>query len=76
MKASDLLTSKQCAERLRVHHSTIARWVRRGILPAWRIGGVIRIRWSQVEELLKREIPSSGSSTDESGPNKPAARPS
>ncbi len=76
MNANELITTKQCAERLRVHHSTVARWVKRGILPAWRIGGVIRIRWSQVEELLKSEIPSSGSSTDASGPSKPGARPS
>ena len=48
VKRPDLLTVAQCANRLGVHRSTITRWVRVGILPAWRIGRTVRIQWRDV----------------------------
>lgn len=52
---AQLLSPKQCAARLAVHPTTITRWVRIGILPAWRIAGVVRIRWSDVLEIVQAD---------------------
>lgn len=53
----ELLTSSACAARLGVHRSTITRWVRNGTLPAWRIGGVLRVDWSDVLSLVNVKGP-------------------
>jgi excisionase family DNA binding protein len=55
-KRSDLLTTAEAAEMLRVSPETVARWVRLGQLEAIRLpSGHIRIRREDVEKLLKRE---------------------
>ena len=52
--ADDLLTARECACRLRVHASTIHRWIRSGDIPAWRIRGTVRVRWADVQRVLER----------------------
>jgi excisionase family DNA binding protein len=42
---ADLKTPKQLARRLDVHVSTVRRWMRRGALAAYKIGG----RWRASE---------------------------
>lgn len=56
-KSRALLTPRQCAERLAVHPGTVTRWIRRGLIPAWRIGGVIRLRWEDVIAAMEGEEP-------------------
>ena len=38
IQAPDLLTVKEAAELLRVHHQTVRRHIRSGDLPAYRLG--------------------------------------
>lgn len=59
----ELLTAQQCAQRLAVHRATVTRWVRDGVLPAWRIGGVIRIRWEDVLRIAASEPASAANTT-------------
>lgn len=49
--ANDLLTVAEACKRLRVHRNTMYELIRRGDVPALRIGRNIRIDY---EELLKR----------------------
>lgn len=53
VEPDELLAPREVAERLAVHPSTVARWVQRGVLPAWRVGGVIRIRWADVIQVAE-----------------------
>lgn len=53
--SDQLLAPREVATRLAVHPSTVARWVQRGILPALRLGGVIRIRWADVLRIAGAE---------------------
>jgi excisionase family DNA binding protein len=55
-EASDLLTTVEVAQMLRVHRSTVTRYVRLGLLRSMRLpSGVIRIPRSEVERL-RREL--------------------
>jgi excisionase family DNA binding protein len=52
-----LLTLQQAADRLKVHYMTVYRWVRKGELPAFKTGGRLRVRATDVERfLLEREV--------------------
>lgn len=48
----DLLTLQEAADLLRVHYMTAYRRVRRGDLPAFKAGGRLRLRRSDVERSL------------------------
>lgn len=53
MGESELLTSREVAEELRVHRATVLRWAREGTVPAIRLPGKgIRFRRSDVEAVL------------------------
>lgn len=45
----ELRTVEEGAAYWRVHPQTIRNWIRNGTLPAVRIGGVLRIRRSDLE---------------------------
>lgn len=56
-RESGLLTLQEAADRLRVHYMTAYRWVRRGELPAFKAGGRLRVRLSDLDRFLKeREV--------------------
>ncbi|MGH6975902.1 MAG: helix-turn-helix domain-containing protein [Stellaceae bacterium] len=53
-----LASIAQVAADLGVSYRTIQRWIKKGMLPATKIGHQIRIRWSDVDALLaKGKIP-------------------
>ncbi len=47
-----LLTLQEAAEQLNVHYMTAYRWVRRGDLPAFKTGGRLRVRATDLERFL------------------------
>lgn len=48
-----LLTLDEVAEELRVTTKTVRNWIGKGHLPAIRVGGVIRVRRSDLVDLLR-----------------------
>lgn len=50
---ADLLTPDETARRLRITRRTLYTWLRAGTFPGARIGGVWRIKASDVELKLK-----------------------
>ena len=48
-----LLTLHETARRLRVHNNTAYGWVRTGVLPATKIGGLWRISSTGLEQFLR-----------------------
>jgi excisionase family DNA binding protein len=52
--SSELLTVEEVAERFRVNPQTVRRWIRRGLLPAAKVGGKEwRLRAEDVEAQLR-----------------------
>jgi excisionase family DNA binding protein len=53
------LTIKQTAERLGVSAVAVARWIDKGQLPAYRLGGrLIRIKVEDADAMLRPVTPS------------------
>lgn len=52
-EAEDLLTLQEAADELKVHYMTAYRWVRRGELPAFKAGGRLRVRRSELEAYIE-----------------------
>lgn len=50
---SELLTTRQVADRLSVHQTTVARWARDQQIPSVRIGPVVRIRSEDLEDWIE-----------------------
>jgi MerR family transcriptional regulator, light-induced transcriptional regulator len=48
----DLLTLQEAAEQLKVHYMTAYRWVRQGDLPAFKAGGRLRVRRTDVDRFV------------------------
>ena len=46
---TDMMTIRDVAQQMKVSPRTVQRWIRRGLLPAVRVGKVVRIRQ---EDLL------------------------
>ena len=55
MSEHDLLTVDEVAEYLRIKSTTVRDLIKRGELPAARVGRVYRIRRADVEKLLSTE---------------------
>lgn len=60
-----LLTLQEAADHLKVHYMTAYRWVRRGQLPAFKAGGRLRVRTTDLERFVQRRsvdvaLPSGG----------------
>ena len=49
-----LLTPEQVAERLQVTERTVYGWLRRGSLPALKLGRLWRVRPADLEHFLER----------------------
>jgi excisionase family DNA binding protein len=59
-----LLTARQVADQLGLSTETVLNWVRRGELPAFRLGRAIRFREADVDTWLQeRATPKRGVST-------------
>jgi MerR family transcriptional regulator, light-induced transcriptional regulator len=53
----DLFTLQEAADTLKVHYMTAYRWVRRGDLPAFKAGGRLRVRGSDLQDFIAaREV--------------------
>jgi MerR family transcriptional regulator, light-induced transcriptional regulator len=50
--AGDLLTLQEAADALKVHYMTAYRWVRRGELTAFKAGGRLRVRTSDLDDFV------------------------
>jgi excisionase family DNA binding protein len=50
----ELFSVKEIAEKLGLSKDTIWRRIREGVLPYYKLGRSVRIRWADVEEYLKR----------------------
>jgi excisionase family DNA binding protein len=50
----EFLTVAEVAELLRLNQQTIRNWIDRGSLPAVRIGRRVRVRGTDLRELLER----------------------
>jgi len=50
----EFLTVGDVAERLRVHPQTVRAWIARGDLGAVRIGRTLRVRQTELQEMLDR----------------------
>lgn len=53
--AVESLGAKEAAELLDRSYFTILRWIKRGDLPAWKLGGQYRVKRADVERLLNGE---------------------
>lgn len=49
---SRLVNVREAAQILRVHAATVDRYIKRGDLPAYHIGGVTRIRLADLAEFV------------------------
>ena len=59
MPMNEVLTVAEVAAFLRVNRSTIYKLIRRGELPAFKVGSDWRFNRSQIEELFKVHTPDS-----------------
>ena len=56
--ATDLLTVREVAERLKVNPQTVRRWIRAGILPASKVGRrQWRVTGQEVERRAEERLP-------------------
>jgi excisionase family DNA binding protein len=55
IESGALLTVQEVAQRLRLHPITVRRHIKAGRLRAVRIGRAVRVRQSDVDELIGRE---------------------
>lgn len=49
----EMLTVAEVASQLRVHQATVRRWIAAGILPAARVGGVVRVSREALERVVE-----------------------
>ncbi len=54
MPEDEFLTVEEVAKRLKVKEFTIRDWIRKGELPAYKVGRDYRIRKEDFEEFLKK----------------------
>ena len=58
------LTVAEVAEMLKLNQQTVRNWIDQGSLPALRVGRRVRVRWGDVEAMMKPAgpaIPDGGS---------------
>lgn len=65
MSPEDVVTVAQIAEILKLNQQTVRNWIVEGSLPAIRVGRRVRVRWGDVEAMMKPAgpaVPGGGSS--------------
>ncbi len=64
----DLLTLQEAADELKVHYMTAYRWVRKGDLEAFKVGGRLRVSRGALQDyVLSRQVETGVGSTAETG---------
>lgn len=53
MSPDDLLTVAQVTEMLKLNQQTIRNWIGSHSLPAIRVGRRVRVRWGDLEAMMK-----------------------
>ena len=53
----DLMTVKEVAEYLHIHHSTVLRYAKRGHLPGFKVGLKWRFRRREIDEWRLAQTP-------------------
>jgi putative molybdopterin biosynthesis protein len=54
MGEDEFLTVEEIAKRLKVKTFTVRDWIRKGDLPAYKVGRTLRVRKEDFEEFLKK----------------------
>ncbi len=57
---SELLTSAEVVQRLRLSRATVSRHAKSGILPSVRIGNLLRFPVAPIERIERGEQPGAG----------------
>lgn len=53
---NELITLEEAADRLGLHVTTLRRWTREGVVPAYRMGRrFVRVDWETLLRTLSRE---------------------
>ena len=50
----EFLTVEEIAKQMKVKEFTVRDWIRKGELPAYKVGRTLRVRKSDFEEFLKK----------------------
>jgi putative molybdopterin biosynthesis protein len=50
----EFLTVEEIAKRMKVKEFTIRDWIRKGDLPAYKVGRTLRVKKEDFEEFLKK----------------------
>lgn len=53
MSSDDLVTVAEIAEILKLNQQTVRNWMDLGSLPAIRVGRRVRVRWRDVEAMMR-----------------------
>src|SRR6059058_5367096 len=53
MSPEDVVTVAQIAEILKLNQQAVRNWIDQGSLPAIRVGRRVRVRWGDVEPMMK-----------------------
>lgn len=54
-RMEEILKVEELADYLKVSYSTIIRLAQRGLIPAFRVGGLWRFRFGDIQEWLKKK---------------------
>ena len=52
-RSDDIVTVAEIAEVLKLNQQTVRNWIVEGSLPAIRVGRRVRVRWADVEAMMK-----------------------
>ena len=59
-ETNSLLTRKEVAQKMRVSYPTLKRWADSGLISSIKIGGTVRYKLSEIEQLLNPKSKSNG----------------
>ena len=59
MNSEDVVTVAEIAEILKLNQQTVRNWIDQGSLRAIRVGRRVRVRWGDVEAMMKPAGPAS-----------------
>ena len=73
MSPEDVVTVAEITQILKLNQQTVRNWIDQGVLPVIRVGRRVRVRWGDVEAMMKPAGPvvpgasASGPSPDAQG---------